>query len=148
MHDAQDKVKAFHSKMLLADVLQERDAQVDLKKRREELDKQVEEGWVENDKLKMEDYDRKMQERLQEMYKRKQDTAKVIKEQLYQSKMKYIKGMKEQMLEGELVKRKVLEELENERIKELERRARQAKTRDELDRANQELKAYKDELKR
>ena len=121
---------------------------MDLKKRREELDKQVEEGWVENDKLKMEDYDRKMQERLQEMYKRKQDTAKVIKEQLYQSKMKYIKGMKEQMLEGELVKRKVLEELENERIKELERRARQAKTRDELDRANQELKAYKDELKR
>ncbi len=57
--------------MLLADVLQERDAQVDLKKRREEIDKHVEEGWVENDKLKMEDYDRKMQERLEDMYKRK-----------------------------------------------------------------------------
>ena len=57
--------------MLLADVLQERDAQVDLKKRKEEIDKQVEEGWVENDKIKMEDYDRKMQERLEEMYKRK-----------------------------------------------------------------------------
>jgi hypothetical protein len=56
---------------MLADVLQERDAQVDLKMRRKEHDKQVEEGWVENDKLKMEDYDRKMHERLEQMYKRK-----------------------------------------------------------------------------
>ena len=69
--------------MMLCDVLQERDAQVDLKKRRKDQEKQVEEGWVDNDKLKMEDYDRKMHERLQEMYKRKQETAKVIKDQLY-----------------------------------------------------------------
>ncbi len=66
--------------MMLCDVLQERDAQVDLKKRRKDQEKQVEEGWVDNDKLKMEDYDRKMHERLQEMYKRKQETAKVIKD--------------------------------------------------------------------
>ncbi len=62
--------------------------------------------------------------------------------------MRHIKSLKEQMLEGELVKRKVLEDLESERMKELERRARQAKTREELDRANQDLKAYKEELKR
>lgn len=96
----------------------------------------------------MEDYDKKMQERLEEMYNRKQETAKVIKDQLYQSKIRYIKNIKEQMLEGELVKRKALEELENERLKELQRRARQAKTRDELDHANIDLKAYKEELKR
>ena len=64
-------MKAFHSKMLLADVLQERDAQVELKKRKQEIDRQVEEGWLENDRLKMEDYDRNMQERLEELYKRK-----------------------------------------------------------------------------
>jgi hypothetical protein len=34
MYESQDKVKAFHSKMLMCDVLQERDAQIDLKKRR------------------------------------------------------------------------------------------------------------------
>ena len=51
-----------------------------MKKRRKEQEKQVEDGWVDNDKLKMEDYDRKMHERLQEMYKRKQETAKVIKD--------------------------------------------------------------------
>jgi len=39
-------VKAFHSKMLMCDVLQERDAQLELKKRRLEQDKTVEEGWL------------------------------------------------------------------------------------------------------
>ncbi len=136
MHDAQDQVKAFHTKMLLCDVLQERDAQIDLKRRRKEHDNQVEEGWVENDKLKMEDYDRQMHDRLQQMYQRKQETAKVIKEQLYQSKVKHIKEYKEQMLEGELVKRKALEELEKDRIKEMQRKAKQARTREELDHAN------------
>ena len=66
--------------MMWCDVLQERDAQIDLKQRRKEHDIHVEEGWVENDKLKMEDYDRKMHERLEQMYKRKQETAKVIKD--------------------------------------------------------------------
>ena len=148
MHDQQDKVKAFHTKMVLCDVLQERDAQVDLKMRRKEHDRQVEEGWVENDKLKMDDYDRKMHERLEEMYKRKQETAKVIKDQLYQSKVKHIKQYKEQVLEGDLVKRKALEDLEKDRVKELERKAKQARTREELDLANRELKAYKEELKK
>ena len=40
------------------------------------------------------------------------------------------------MLEGELVKRKALEELEKERIKEMQRKAKQARTREELDVAN------------
>lgn len=42
MHDNQDQVKAFHSKMLLCDVIQEREAQVELKKRKEDIDKEIE----------------------------------------------------------------------------------------------------------
>jgi hypothetical protein len=34
IHDGQDQVKAFHSKMFLAEVLQEREMQQDLKKRK------------------------------------------------------------------------------------------------------------------
>jgi len=34
MHDCQDNVKAFHTKLYMSDVLQEREAQIDLKKRR------------------------------------------------------------------------------------------------------------------
>jgi hypothetical protein len=40
------------------------------------------------------------------------------------------------MLEGELVKRRALEELEIEKNKELERKRLQVKTREELIRAN------------
>ena len=91
MHDGQDKVKAFHTKMLMCDVLQERDAQIELKKRRKEQERAVEEGWVENDKVKMDDYDKRMLERMEEMYKRKHDTAKIIKDQLHNTKITRIK---------------------------------------------------------
>jgi hypothetical protein len=135
-------VKAFHSKMLMSDVLLERDAQLELKKRRLEQDKAVEEGWLQNDVAKMEEYDKRMQERMEEMYKRKQDTAKVVKDQLHHSKMTYIKKLKDEILEGELIKRKAREDLEAARIAELQRRAKQARTREDLDSANQDLKAY------
>jgi uncharacterized coiled-coil protein SlyX len=69
--------------MLMCDVLQERDAQIELKKRRAEQEKHLEEGWLQNDIVKMEEYDKRMQERLEDLYKRKQDTAKVIKDQLH-----------------------------------------------------------------
>lgn len=128
--------------MLMCDVLQERDAQLELKKRRLEQDKAVEEGWLQNDVAKMEEYDKRMQDRMEEMYKRKQDTAKVIKDQLHQSKMTYIKKLKDDILEGELIKRKAREDLEAARIAELQRRAKQARTREDLDSANQDLKAY------
>jgi hypothetical protein len=148
MHDAQDNVKAFHTKLYLSDVLQEREAQIELKKRREDQDKAIEEGWLENDKLKMDEYDKRMEERLQELHARKHETARVVKQQLYDFKQQYIKRVKEEMLEGELVKRKARQELEAERLKELERRKRQAKTREELTLANEDLKRYNEELKR
>ena len=56
---------------MMCDVLQERDAQIELKKRRAEQDKQLEEGWLQNDIVKMEEYDKRMQEQLEELYKRK-----------------------------------------------------------------------------
>ena len=96
----------------------------------------------------MEDYDKRMQERMEEMYKRKQDTAKVIKDQLHNAKMSYIKKLKDEIMEGELVKRKAREDLEAARIKEMERLAKQARTREDLDSANHELKAYKEEQRK
>ncbi len=72
----------------------------------------------------MEEYDVRMQQRQEELYKRKHETAKVVKQQLYDFKQAYIKRVKEEMLEGELVKRKAREELEVERQKELERKLR------------------------
>ena len=53
--------------------------------------------------------------------------------------MNFIKNMKEDELEGELIKKQVEEELEREKLKELERRKRAAKQKDDFKRANEEL---------
>ena len=104
--------------MLLCDVIQEREAQIELKKQRKEQDRAIEAGWLENDRLKLEEYDTRMQSRIEEAHRRKQDTAKVVKQQLYDFKRDHIRRLKEEALQGELVKRKVKEEVERERLKE------------------------------
>jgi hypothetical protein len=43
------------------------------------------------------------------------DNAKVIKDQVYDFKLNYVKKMQEDMIEGELIKRQVQENLERER---------------------------------
>jgi hypothetical protein len=60
MHDSQDQVKAFHSKMLLCDTMQERDMQLQLKKRKAEIEKQIQAQWEELERVKMDEYDEKM----------------------------------------------------------------------------------------
>lgn len=67
----------------------------------------------------MDEYDLRMNQRTEELHKRKNETAKVVKQQLFEFKQATIKKMKEELLEGELVKRKAREDLENERLKEL-----------------------------
>jgi len=118
-----------------------------LRKQREQLDRAIDEGWLENDKLKMEEYDARMQERAEEAAKRKIETAKVLKTQLVETKHAHIRRMKEEMLEGELVKRKAKEEIERDRLKELERKKRQAKSREEFKQANEDLKRYNEGLR-
>lgn len=56
--------------------------------------------------------------------------------------------MKEERLEGELVKRKAHTEIEIERRKENDRRNKQLKNRDDLNKANEQLKVYNGELKK
>jgi len=115
---------------------------------RAQQEQAIDEGWVENDKVKMEDYDQRMNTRMEEMFKRKQETAKVISQQLVESKQAFIKRMKEERLEGELVKRKAHTEIEIERRKENDRRNKQLKNRDDLNKANEQLKVYNGELKK
>lgn len=69
MHEQQDMVKALKSKMLLADVLYEQDAQRELKKRKEAQEKEIERHWEEIEVEKMREYDEKMRAKLEEEYK-------------------------------------------------------------------------------
>lgn len=53
----------------------------------------------------MVEYDQKMREKLEREYHKKMENSKAISDQLEEFKINYIKQMKEEMLEGELIKR-------------------------------------------
>lgn len=69
----------------------------------------------------MKDYDEKMRSKLEVEYERKMDNAKSISKQLEDYKLSYIKQVKADILEGELIKRQTEEDLEREKLKELAR---------------------------
>ena len=121
MHESQDMVKALKSKLLLCDVLHEQDAQKSLKARKQAIQAEIEQQWIALEKQKMEEYDAKMLEKLEKEYVKKMDNSKAISDQLDEFKINYIKQLKEEMLEGELIKRQTEEDLEREKVRELQR---------------------------
>jgi hypothetical protein len=95
-HDSQDQVKAFKSKLLMSDVMAEREVQKDLKRRKTEHERRVNAEWEELDKLKMEAFDEKVRQKLVDEYNRKMANSEVINEQLHEFKMKYIKRLQDE----------------------------------------------------
>ena len=125
--------------MLLCDVIEEQKAQVDLKKRRENLTKEIDLQWEELEKQKMLEYDERLREKLEKEYHKKMKNAQNVQDQLYDFQKNYIKKMKEEQLEGELIKKQVEEELEREKLRDIERKKRAAKTRENFKQANDEI---------
>lgn len=98
-------VKALKSKLLLSDVMHEQEAQKHLKGRKDAVAKHIEKHWEDLEKEKMVEYDAKMRAKLEREYTKKMGNAKDISDQLEEFKINYIKTLKEEMLEGELIKR-------------------------------------------
>ena len=73
-------------------------------KRKEQVDKQIEDQWCELEQRKLEEYDQREAQKLEALHKKKQDTAHVIKQQLFEFKLNHIKKLKNDRLEGEVIK--------------------------------------------
>lgn len=144
MHEQQDMVKAFKSKMLIADVLYEQDAQKALKARKALHEKEIDKHWEEIEIEKMREYDEKMRAKLEEEYKVKMNNSKAISDQLEDFKLRYIKKIKEEMLEGELIKRQAEEDLEREKQKEIQRLKKIAQNRADLVKVNKQQMQQKE----
>lgn len=71
LYEQQDQVKAFQSKMLQADVEEERKQQQQIIKRKQHIDNQVEGQWKELEKQQMDEYDQKVREKLRQEYEKK-----------------------------------------------------------------------------
>ena len=132
-------VKALHSKMLMCDVISEQQKQKETRKRKDQLHKEINLQWEELEKQKMTEYDERLREKLEKEYHKKMKNAQNVQDQLEDFKLNYIKKLKEEQLEGELIKKQVEEELEREKLRDIERRKRAAQTRTEFQNANEEL---------
>lgn len=138
-HNNQDMVKALHSKMLLCDVSAEQQVQIETKKKKEALLKQIDLQWEELEKQKMVEYDERLRAKLEKEYHKKMKNAESVQTQLEDFKMEFIKRLQEDELEGQLIKKQVEEELEKEKLKELEKKKKAAATREQFKKANEEL---------
>ena len=144
MFEQQDLVKALKGKMLMCDVAQEQKAQQAMAQRKKAVARDIETHWVEVEKQKMSEYDEKMRAKLEQEYKLKQSNAKDISEQLENFKLSFIKQLKEEMLEGELIKRQTEEDLEREKLREVQRQKKVAQLRSDLAEANNQLMKIKE----
>lgn len=86
-----------------------------LRDRKANVDKEIVKHWEEIEKTKMTEYDDKMRTKLETEYTLRQRNAKDLSDQLEDFKLRYIKQIKEEMLEGELIKRQTEEDLEREK---------------------------------
>lgn len=73
-------VKALHSKMLMCDVTAEQQVQIESRKKKEALQKQIDLQWEELEKQKMVEYDERLREKLEKEYKKKMANAKVVQD--------------------------------------------------------------------
>ena len=92
-----------------------------MNQRKKQIAADIESHWVDVEKQKMAEYDEKMRAKLEQEYKLKQANARDISEQLESFKLNFIKQLKEEMLEGELIKRQTEEDLEREKQREIAR---------------------------
>lgn len=145
LYDESDRMKSFHSKMMLCDVLAEREAQVNLKEELKKLEQIREDRFLEMEKQNY----RKMLEREMKERETKEELSKIAavaqKEQLAEYKEKRFQEVEDLMLEGELLRRKALEDLESERQAEAKRRDMAVKAQKETQKANVYLKQIKAE---
>eukprot|EP00933_Yihiella_yeosuensis_P006462 TRINITY_DN111165_c0_g1_i1.p1 TRINITY_DN111165_c0_g1~~TRINITY_DN111165_c0_g1_i1.p1 ORF type:complete len:480 (+),score=164.14 TRINITY_DN111165_c0_g1_i1:99-1538(+) len=145
LYDESDRMKSFHSKMMMCDVLAEREAQVGLKNELKKLEQVREDRFLEMEKQNY----RKMLEREMKEKETREELSKIAvvaqKEQLAEYKEKRFREVEDQMLEGELLRRKALEDLDAERQAEQKRRGNAVRALRETQKANDYLKQIKAE---
>lgn len=140
----QDAVKSFHSKLQLADALKEREYQKEIQKRKEEIDREIENDHLMNLGQKLIDYDRKEKEKNDENTQKKEYRMMVVAKQLKDAKIKKIKEYQERVVEGEIIKKRAKEEEKETKQKEKEKHERQIQMNKELKEANEELERMKE----
>lgn len=139
-----DRMKMLKSQRLLSDVIDARAAQIELKKRIQKMETQREGHWF---VLQQEQLAEAEKKELQNAAKAKAKALKLAAEQKEQLEIyteEYIKRLTEERMEGELVRKKCLEEMEKDRLAEESKRREARQNNLDMKRANEELNRLKE----
>ena len=147
LFEEQDAVKSFNSKLLFVDTLKERDYQKEIFNRKKQLNDMINQRFYENQKKKLDEYDKKMEmKKLLEEEKRK-ERMKIMKEQLQESKIKIIQDYQERLVEGRLMKLNMEKAVEEDkRMAELKEKQKKQIQREYFE-ANERLKQEREAQK-
>ena len=148
LFEEQDAVKSFNSKLLFVDTLKERDYQKEIFNRKKQLNDMLNQRFYENQKKKLDEYDKKMEmKKLLEEEKRK-ERMKIMKEQLQESKIKIIQDYQERLVEGRLMKLNMEKAVEEDKrmaeLKEKQKKQIQKEYFEANERLKQEREAQKE----
>ena len=70
------------------------------------------------------EYDRKEQEKLQKLAEKRKETSKILKDQHDEFKQKHIEILQEEILEGQIIKRKAQEALKKQKKEDEDKRVK------------------------
>ena len=142
--ESQDAVKSFHSKLQVADAYKEREYQKEIQQRKKDIEKEIEQEQLALLQQQLIDHDRKELERLEEENHKKDYRMNVVAKQLKDSKIKKIKEYQDRVVEGEIIKKRAKDEVEEGKQKEREKQARIEQMNKEFIDANEELEKLKE----
>ncbi|KAL1529271.1 hypothetical protein AB1Y20_000225 [Prymnesium parvum] len=145
LYDSTDRVKALHSKLMLSDVLHERERQLELKKVQEAKEIATEERWYQKQQEAIRRMDAEEDLRDEEELLKRQEVAQVRNTQIQQQKELHAKKMAELRREGEMIKQMAQADAEAEARQRLEELERAKLAHAEVVEANQYLLRAKEE---
>jgi len=143
LYDDTDRVKSFHGKLLLSDVIQEREKQILYKQKLGQITKKQEDDFHKSNVKAVELAEEAERRKLEDARKRafKQRDAQLT--QLEELKDRIIKEKLSDKAEGELLKKKAQEAVDLLKQREIERRENEQRMHSETSKANEALQQIK-----
>jgi hypothetical protein len=139
LYDQTDRVKALHSKLLLCDVIAERERQIVLKKTINQRSSIDDARWYAKEQAAIRRMDEEEDAREAEHASKKEVVAKVRLEQLELQRMRHEKKKKEREEEGMAMRTLTMADLEREKFERMALLERQEQQRHEFLEANHHL---------
>ena len=147
LFNEQDAVKSFNSKLLLCDMLKERDFQKEIIDRKKEINNIIEKQFFDMNKKNMEELEKKENEKKKIEDEKRMKRMNMINEQMRDTKLKIIQDYEEKLVEGQIMKMNIKKALQEE-IKEKELREKKMKEQMQFYmEENQKLAKEKEKIK-